>query len=454
MARRQPLGCRTIYYVILRVVSLRVLPALALLLLTLGSTLLAGCRACLPQSDAARAAEERKEVHKQLNSSLLVLPYRGIKTVIRASAIEPPPPQIAEVIRLSQEASAQLSIEQTEVVGQSKQLVALASALYHSGAILMKEDEDRYPLIWDVAKAGPLPAAWYGAPAEHLLVGIFDLIVYAAGKQKPLIDWVYYEFDRATPQPGWPLELTLIAQQFRGIMFMLGEKHYAADEELTGYLTGLGSMSAEQRQQLLATTSTGQKISGEDYHKGLRALGHATRSFNRFALKRDELGYADLEATLKLVQELGMDNELTDWAQISLALHKKDYAKAGKLLDHLAQSPFLFEEDRAEVKRCAESMTKLDSGFVLFGRTRAQLVVARALLARIGGIKTVLATLAVLIGPERSAKLARPVLLLWGTTAVLADDAKRTGAEAVGQGKQLGHKGYHYLRDKVQQLKD
>ena len=187
MARRQPLGCRTIYYVILRVVSLRVLPALALLLLTLGSTLLAGCRACLPQSDAARAAEERKEVHKQLNSSLLVLPYRGIK----------------EVIRLSQEASAQLSIEQTEVVGQSKQLVALASALYHSGAILMKEDEDRYPLIWDVAKAGPLPAAWYGAPAEHLLVGIFDLIVYAAGKQKPLIDWVYYEFDRATPQPGW-----------------------------------------------------------------------------------------------------------------------------------------------------------------------------------------------------------------------------------------------------------
>ena len=432
----------------------RVLEALALLFLMLSSTLLGGCRSCLPISDAERARQEREEVHRTLNSSLLVLPYRGMKTVIRASALEPPPPQIAEVIRLSNEASAQLSIEQTELVGESKRLVALVSALYRSGAILIKEDEDRYPLIWDVAKAGRLPAAWYGAPAEHLFTGILDLIVYAAGKQKPLIDWVYYEFDRATPQPGWPVEMRLAAQLCRGLQFMLGEKHYAAEEELTGYLETLRSMTAAERQQLLAQKTDGTHISGDDYHKGLRALGHATRSFNRFALHRDERGYEDLEAAVQLVQELGLDNELTDWAQISLLLHRKDYSRASQRLDHLAQSPYLTEEERAEVKQCAASMAKLDGGFVLFGRGRAQLVVARAVLARIGGLKTVLAMVAVLLGPERTAKLARPALLLWGTTSILAEDAKRTSSEAVDKGKHLGNRGYQYLRQQVEQLKD
>ena len=38
---------------------------------------LPGCQSCIPLSDAERAAKEREEVHRQLNSSLLVLPYRG-----------------------------------------------------------------------------------------------------------------------------------------------------------------------------------------------------------------------------------------------------------------------------------------------------------------------------------------------------------------------------------------
>ncbi len=440
--------------VVIQTLRRRLFPIVTLLLLVIGPTFLAGCRSCLPRSDAERAKEEREEVHQQLNSSLLVLPYRGLKTVLRASSLTPPPPQIAQVVTTLDQVSAELQVEQPDLLGQSKQLLTLASAIYRSGAILFREEEDRYPLLWQTAKAGPLPAFWYDAQTEHLLVGMLDMLIYVTGRQKPLIDWVYYEFDRAAPQPTWPKELRLLSQQTRGLMFILGSKHYAAEEELTGYLETLRTMSAEDQKQLQVTSSGALQIPGESYHKGLRAIGHLSRSFNRFALKRDKRGYEDLEVALKLVRELGVDNELTDWAELSLALHKKDYTQASTLLTHLAQSPYLSEEERTEVRSCADSMSKLGDGFVLFGRDRALLVVARAALARVGGVKALLMAFAIVIGPERTAKIARPTLLLWGVGTVLADDAQQKGKEAVDKSKQLGHKGYQILRQQVDRLSE
>lgn len=424
-----------------------------LFLLSTGLLLQTGCRSCLPQSDAERAKEERQQVHDQLNSSLLVLPYRGMKTVTRASALDPPPPQIAEVIRLQNEASKELHIEQTDLVGQSQQILTLVSAMYRSGAILFREEEDRYPLLWQVAKAGPYPATWYDSQSEHLFVGLVDLFIYVAGKQKPLIDWVYYELERASPQPSWPQGMRLLAQQVRGLMYIAGEKHYAAEEELSGYLQTLHSMSTTDIAQLAVSTEGKQTLSGADYHKGLRAAGHLTRSFNRFALKRDERGYEDLEAALSLIEQLGVHNELTDWAALSLALHKKDYPKAALHLESLAKSPYLTAEERAEVKACADSMSKLGEGFVLFGRQRALLTVSRAAFARIGGIKTVLATLAILIGPDRSLQVSKTVFLLWSVGSVLAQDAESKSKEALEQGKQLGHRGYELLHQQVDKLR-
>ncbi len=427
-------------------------PQLALLLSLVALMLLPGCRACLPLSDAERAAKEREEVHRQLNSSLLVLPYRGMKTVVRASAVTPPPAQIAEVIKIQSELNEKLSVEQPDLSGQSEQFLSLVKAMYRSGSILYKEEEDRYPLLWNAAKAGPLPTSYYGAEVEHLFVGILDLILYATAKQKPLIDWVYYEFDRAAAQPGWPVELRSLAQLMRGLMFGMGNKHYAAEEELTSYLDSLQKMNAKDRAALYSTQANGVVISGDQVHKGMLLLGHLGRSFNRFALDRDDAAYVDLEAALGLLNQLGIDNELTDWGQISLALHKKDYAKAGQALEHLSHSPFLFEEDREEVRKCAASLSKLDKGFVLFGRSRAQFVVARALFARLGGVKTLVTVLVILVGPENAAKLARPTLLLWGVGSVLSEDVQRRGAAAYDQGKQLGQKGVDYLRSKVDQL--
>lgn len=427
---------------------------LALLVSLVALLLLPGCRACLPMSDAERAAKEREEVHRQLNSSLLVLPYRGMKTVVRASAVTPPPAQIAEVIKIHNELNEKLSVDQTDFSGQSEQFLNLVTALYRSGSILYKEEEDRYPLLWNVVKAGPLPRSYYGAEVEHLFVGVLDLVLYATAKQKPLIDWVYYEFDRAAAQPSWPVELRALSQLLRGLMFGMGDKHYAAEEELTGYLDSLNKMSAQDRASLYSTQANGVVIGGDQVHKGMLGLGHLGRSFNRFALKRDDAAYADLEAALGILHQLGIDNELTDWGRISLALHKKDYAQADQALEHLASSPFLFEEDREEVKKCAASLSKLDKGFVLFGRTRAQFVVARAVFARLGGVKTLVAVLAILIGPENAARLARPTLLLWGVGSVLAEDVERKGNAAYDQGKQLGQKGVDFLRDKVDKLRD
>ena len=128
------------------------------------------------------------------------------------------PPQITEVVQILNQVSAELQVEQPDLLGQSKQLLSLASAIYRSGAILFREEEDRYPLLWQTAKAGPLPATWYDAQTEHLFVGMLDMLIYVTGRQKPLIDWVYYEFDRAEPQPAWPQELQLLAQQTRGCL--------------------------------------------------------------------------------------------------------------------------------------------------------------------------------------------------------------------------------------------
>lgn len=423
------------------------------LLLCAGSLLQTGCRSCLPRSDAERAKEERQQVHDQLNSSLLVLPYRGMKTVTRASALSPPPAQIAEVIRLQNEVSKELHIEQTDWLGQSQQIVTLVSAMYRSGAILFREEEDRYPLLWQAAHAGPHPAAWYDAQSEHLFIGLVDLCLYVAGRKKPLIDWVYYELERASPQPNWPQGLRLLAQQVRGLMYIAGEKHYAAEEELSGYLQTLDSLSRADIAQLEVSQDGKVTLSGADYHKGLRAAGHLTRSFNRFALKRDARGYEDLDAALSLLTQLGVHNELTDWAALSLALHKKDYTQAARHLESLAQSPYLSAEEQAEVRASAESVSKLDQGFVLFGRQRALLTVSRAAFARLGGIKTVLATLTILIGPERSLQVSKTVILLWSVGSVLAQDAEAKSQEALNQGKQLGHKGMELLQKQVDKLR-
>lgn len=431
-------------------------PAARAAALAVALLLLPGCSWLHRQTDAELAAKERAEVRAELNASYLLMPYRGLKTVVRGSALDPPKPELVELVALSSEIMAQLSAidgaGQPDFLGEAVRVGKLVAAIYRAGAILSKEDEDRYPLLWQAGKAGPLPAPWYDAPAEHVVVGTLDLLLYATGRQGPTLNWVYYEFDRAPVQPGWPLDMRLFTQQGRGLMYLVGGKHYAAEEELSAYLTALTGMSETERRQL-GSTLKGPGNDGERVHKGLRAVGHLSRSLNRFALKRDPGGYDDLEAAVKQLRELGADNELTDWGELTLVLHRGDYARASQLLEHLSQSPFLTEEERAEVKGCAASIGKLGGGYVLFGRDRAMLVLGRALLARVGGIKTVLGTLAVVVGPERAAAVAKPLLLIWAAGSVLATDTEAKTHQAVDRGKELGKKGYDYLRGGAQKLK-
>ena len=208
-------------------------------------------------------------------------------------------------------------------------------------------------------------------------------------------------------------------------------------------------MSAEQRARLFSTQASGVVISGETTHKGMLAIGHLGRSFNRFALSRDDAAYADLDAALGILNHFGIDNELTDWERFRSRCTKKDYAQAENCLNICRKVRFCLTMIAKKSKRCAADLSKLDKGFVLFGRTRAQFVVARALFARLGGVKTLVTVLAILVGPDNAAKLARPTLLLWGIGRVLSEDMEK-GQRCAATERQTGTKSYDYLEQSRQ----
>ena len=58
----------------------------------------AGCRGCLPcptQSGHAVSAKRRKQ---RIESSLTLVPYRVLKTVLRGSKVTPPPPEFVALL--------------------------------------------------------------------------------------------------------------------------------------------------------------------------------------------------------------------------------------------------------------------------------------------------------------------------------------------------------------------
>ncbi len=403
---------------------------------------LSGCH----KSDQERAALERAELHARLNKSLALVPYRGAKIVLRASKMQPPPPALVELIKLNASTLAILERPASEFTTEAKQIGVLVVNLLRASAVLSKEDEDRYPLLWNLGTGLPLPPTWYDAGVEHLAVAVAELFVDAATKRDPVVDFMFYELERATPQPQWPAPLRVLTTASRGWMFFLSDKHYAADEEYASYLQAVTALSNTELAWLSTTQTANIAMSAESMRKALLALGYLSRSANRFALDRDAAAYDDLEAGLKTLQSLGVENELTDWGWMTLHIHRGHYEQAAKSVERLAQSPNLTDEDRTAVRACAGSLRKLDKGFVLFGRKRAQLVLLRALAARAGGVEKILATL---LGPENAAKLYRPLAYLEMIRHEVTASGE-LGQKATDKTKELGQKGYDLIKQRIQ----
>lgn len=409
---------------------------------------LGGCRSCLPRSDAERAREEREAAGQRLESSLTLVPYRGLKTVLRASKVTPPPPELGELI--AQVAALEVHKTQLEWVDKTQQVVALVAALYRARAILKRADEDRYPLLWQALVGPQLPLLGYDGPAEHLLLATALLATDAALNRDPLTDVLIYELSRAPAQDGWPVELRLWSRAARGLMYFLAGYHYAAEEELTGYLSAVPELGAAAWQRLQSEERRGIHhavvITLFSQTPMLLAAGYLLRALNRFELGRSDPAYDDLEAMLQQLGAAGVDNELTQWAWAMVHIHRKRYAEAARDLAQLGESPYLPASERAEILRCSANLRGLGRGFVLFGATRAQLLIVSALIARAGGVHGLLIQL---LGPEVAAKVYAPLTLLSAVAGELKSGAQSAAHRGEDVGKELGKKGLQFLKDQL-----
>jgi len=377
-------------------------------LLVIALLALAGGLACKDHvPDSVRAQRERDAVRAKLSSSLVLVPWRGMKTVMRAHAVTPPPPKVAELVALAE--------KQRQTPDDLKGLVVLLGRLYEARSILKDEDEDRYPTLWQ-ATAPPQPAG-YDAAIEHGILAVAMVLLDASLRREPIAEILFYEVDRATPHPGWPRWLTADLGLVRGAAYLNAGYHYAAEEELTQSLDALGKLGPSER---------------PSYPEGLPSLqlaGHMLRAWNRLALDRDEPATDDLEAALADCKELGLDNELTDWVGVTVAIRRDRPAEAAQRLLKLSASPYLDDAEKAQIRDYA---TKLDKKRMLFGKGRAQLILVRALVARAGGVEKILGRATT---PEQASRLMGPLSFLSNVQTKIGSSVDDTEAKAKSLGQ-------------------
>ena len=341
--------------------------------------LLAGCH---KKTDAERAAEERAKAHERASNALILVPYRSVKTIARSSVAKPLPPDLAKLVLIWSELKPEAV--PSNALQEAAQLGKLAVALFSARSVLRNFDEDSFPLLWEVFFKRPAPLPWYTSPFEHLALAMAAWSFEVALNREPIADILFYELDRAPADPNWPRSIQAASQGARGLSYLGAGYHYAAEEELTSYLTN---------------------VNGDAQ---LEAAGYLARAWNRFALRRDDPAYDDLEAALTRFDQMGVDDELVDWGWATVKIHHKQYPEAAKRLEKLAQSPYLSDGERAQVKEYATSLEK-NQGALLFGRERAQIILIRAVIARQGGLEKLLARL---VGEETAHKIYQPLAFL------------------------------------------
>jgi hypothetical protein len=394
--------------------------------------LLAGCPK--KKTDAERAAEERAAAEKRVQDSFVLVPYRALKITLRGAGVNDP--RLAEQKALFDDLTTlRGGIADREL--EAKSIAKLAIDLYRAREAMRKVDEDALPTMWEAFFGGPRPLPYYDAGLEHLAVGALAFVFDVALQRDPVADVLFYEISRARPAPGWPPMIGIVARGVRGLAYLNARYHYAAEEELTAYLSGLETIASDDVFLLLVGARTRAE---------LLAGGHLVRALNRFALDRDDAATADLEAGLKQLQALGVDNELTDWGWALVYARTKRYDDARRSLEKLAASPHLGDADRAEIRACAATLGKWDKGFVPFGKTRAQLVIARALIARGGGLEKIFSSV---LGPELGPKVYRPLAVMDRVRAQLGAAPKET----VDASKEASRRGLDVVRGKLDALR-
>lgn len=352
------------------------------------------------KTDAQRAREEREAMEQKLRSSLTLFPYRLVKLSLRSRGSPDRPAALDAVSRVLDQSRAlpetvTTPAEAAKVAAVYGELLLAVVAARES---MKDRDEDEFPTLLTNGLGVLPPVSHYGNSEEHLLLATLFFLIDEADQGNRLpgeSEIVFYELSRASPQPSWPGEVTQLVRLLRGGTFHAAGSHYAAEEELTTSIALLDDPDAG--------------LTGDDWRERMRVGAHFIRALNRQKLGRDEGVTEDMEAMLVSLKRLGVDNELTWWAQAMVSSRRGRFAEAAEAIERLAVSSNLDPASQAAMRDAATSMKKNGDGLPVLLQARASAILVRALIARAGGLERVLA---MVVGDEKAHQLASPLAWL------------------------------------------
>ena len=383
---------------------MRALPLVALLF--------AGC--VCRSSDAEKAKREREKMEDRVRSSLALLPYRLVKISVRAKDDPKRPAAVDALWKMLAETQALPAKPATteEIAHEAATYARLLKALFDARQTMKTADEDDFATLGQVLLDAPSPPV-FDAQTEHLALAVLWFVVDSADQTNRIpgsSEYVFYELERAKPQPTWPRELRWVAQLLRGAEFCAAEYHYAAEEELDAYVTALEATTP-------ADFDAWKTAEPAQLQSALKAAGYFVRAWNRMGLGRDDASTEDLEKGLAELQAMGVDNELTQWGWALVHARRGRYEASALELEKLAKSEHLDAATKTELEAAAVAMRSESHAIPLLLQTRATVILAQALLARAGGLEHVLI---VLLGEEQGTRAAAPVRWLERTRRGLA----------------------------------
>lgn len=385
------------------------------------------------KTDAQKAQAERDQMEERIKTSLTLLPYRLVKIGVRAKDDPRRPPAVDALQLMLAETQALPAKPATaeEVLHEAATYARLLKALYDARETMKDRDEDEFPPLAQVLLGEPLPPP-FDMQLEHLGLAAFWFLVDSADQANRIpgsTEYVFYEMARATPQPGWPKEARWFAQLLRGGAFCAAKYHYAAEEELTAYVTAMETATVSD-----FAGWTAAHANAEQTMHGLRAAGYFVRAWNRMGLKREEGSTEDLEKGLTELQALGIDNELTQWGWALVHARRGRFDQSATELDKLAQSPHLDEKTRTELAAAAVSMRSQEHALPLMLEARATFILAQALLSRAGGVEHLLS---LVVGDDHAKQIALPLTWLERTRRGLSGASPASAWEKGKQGLEL-----------------
>lgn len=407
----------------------------------------AGPQGCSCGADAERAAKERAKIQKKVESSLVLVPYRGLKVLLRSAGLNERTPEVQRL--LDKFPGPDSMPEKLEGADDAKKVgsavLDAAVLLYESRVVLSKEDEDKLPMLWKTWTKAEPPFSWYGNEAEHLALASAWTIgqIVDPGNKSHSMEFAFYELTRGEPKDGAPLPVKLWGRLARGLGFSAAEYRYAAEEELDAYVALADALTPAQEAQLAIP------FVAKGSPDVIRAVGHFARAWNRLGLKREKQAADDLERALASLGKVGIDNEATQWGWAFVHYVRGKREEAARDLLKLAESPNLDEATKSELRQAAKDIEKQKPG--IFGTVKAGTVIGGALVTRAGGWDKMLQTV---FGEENAKSLHAP--LVW-FDQLRAGVGEYASADAIAgalreKAKEGTSKGLDLVKQKVGEL--